>query len=157
MTDYTDPQRSSERLSDTDRQEAVDRLSAARDEGRLRPDEFDTRASAARLAVTRGDLRPLFEDLPASPGSAAPATFAPPASSMAAAPGSYSSPPPVERGGGALGGAVGATIMALMPFIALALFFLVGFAGGWTWSWLFFLLIPVAGLIIYGPGTRYRR
>ena len=37
-------------------------------------------------------------------------------------------------------------IMAVMPFVALALFFTVG---GWWW----FLLIPAAGAVLYG-GSR---
>jgi hypothetical protein len=48
--------------------------------------------------------------------------------------------------------------MAFMPFVALGLFFISGFVwNGWAWGWLFFLLIPVAGIIIYGPGAQYRR
>ena len=39
-------------------------------------------------------------------------------------------------------------IMAVMPFVALALFFTVG---GWWW----FLLIPAAGALLYG-GTHSR-
>jgi hypothetical protein len=58
----------------------------------------------------------------------------------------------------ALGGRVGATIMALVPFLAVALFLLFGFTlGAWAWSWVFFLIIPVAGIIIYGPGNGSRR
>jgi hypothetical protein len=58
----------------------------------------------------------------------------------------------------ALGGRVGATIMALVPFVAVALFLVFGFAlGAWAWAWLWFLLIPVAGIIIYGPGSSGRR
>jgi hypothetical protein len=54
----------------------------------------------------------------------------------------------------ALGGRTGATIMALVPFLALALFLIFGFAmGAWAWAWVFFLLIPIAGIIIYGPGS----
>ena len=56
-----------------------------------------------------------------------------------------------------LGGAIGATIMALVPFLALGLFFLFGFYGSFAWSWAFFLLIPIAGIIIYGPGAEWRR
>jgi hypothetical protein len=48
--------------------------------------------------------------------------------------------------------------MAFVPFVALGLFFLVGFVWhGWAWSWLFFLLIPVFGILIYGPGADSRR
>jgi hypothetical protein len=37
------------------------------------------------------------------------------------------------------------TIMALTPFLALALFFTTGF------NWLWFLLVPVMGILVYGP------
>lgn len=58
----------------------------------------------------------------------------------------------------ALGGRVGATIMALTPFVALILFLIFGFGlGVWAWAWVWFLLIPVVGIIIYGPGSSGRR
>ena len=44
--------------------------------------------------------------------------------------------------------------MALTPFLALALFFLTGFAGGFAWSWLWFLIIPIVAIIIYGPSGK---
>ena len=47
--------------------------------------------------------------------------------------------------------------MALIPFIAVALFFITGFNGSFAWSWLWFLLIPIAGIVIYGPGSEGRR
>ncbi|MBN9173089.1 MAG: hypothetical protein J0I70_02915 [Microbacterium sp.] len=50
-----------------------------------------------------------------------------------------------------LGGRVGTTMVALSPFVAVILFFVVGFQGAWLWSWLFFLLIPVTAIIVYGP------
>lgn len=53
------------RLSAAEREAAVQRLAAARDEGRLNEVEFLERAGAARAAVVRGDLHPLFSDLPA--------------------------------------------------------------------------------------------
>jgi hypothetical protein len=159
MTDYADPQRSSERLSDTEREAAVQQLAAARSEGRLRPEEFDQRAVSARAAVTRGDLASLFADLPA-PSSAygAAPTAAPSAAPMySTAPSSFDGDVSGSNGSRrALGGAVGATIMALIPFAALALFFITSYAVGWGWSWLWFLIIPVAGIIIYGPGSDSR-
>jgi len=35
--------------------------------------------------------------------------------------------------------------MALMPFLALMLFFTTGF------HWVWFLMVPVAGILLYGP------
>jgi hypothetical protein len=177
MTDYAHPDRPQERLSTAERAAAVDRLSAAQSDGRITPQEFGERATAARAAVTRGDLVPLFADLPADEASAgAPggASSAPaPGPAPAVAPGSATAPslgygatayPAADAepdyGGGPgvrpLGGAVGMTIMALIPFIALGLFFLTGFNGGWAWAWLWFMLIPLGGIVIYGPGSTRR-
>lgn len=163
MTDYTDPLRSAERLSDAEREAAVQQLALARGEGRLRPEEFDQRAASARAAVTRGDLAGLFSDLPAPSGASTAASFGAgaPFTGGPSSPGAHDDQlrsggdggPGRSGGMRALGGAWGATIMALIPFIALALFFLTSFAVGWAWSWLWFLLIPVAGIVIYGPGS----
>ena len=154
---YANPDRPAERLSNAERDDAVASLLAAQAEGRLTAAEYTDRATAARTAVTRADLVPLFADLPES----APATpqrtggTAPP---MGAAPtvvpdDRYRAPAPSFSGGSrALGGRVGDTIMALTPFLALGLFFLFGFQGSFAWSWLWFLIIPIAAIIIYVPG-----
>jgi hypothetical protein len=52
------------RVSDGERQAAVDRLRAALDEGRLDLLEYDRRLLLAYQAVTYGDLDQLFVDLP---------------------------------------------------------------------------------------------
>ncbi len=52
------------RVSDGERQAAVERLRLAHDEGRLNLDEYDTRLAAAYSSVTYGDLDRLFDDLP---------------------------------------------------------------------------------------------
>jgi Domain of unknown function (DUF1707) len=54
------------RASDADRQEVVDRLRTALDEGRLKMDEYLDRMGLASEAVTYGDLVPLYADLPES-------------------------------------------------------------------------------------------
>ncbi len=139
MSGYTNTERPDQRLSDAERDEAVARLAAARSEGRLTASENQERASAARAAVTRADLAPLFADLP----EPAPASVG----------GTSNSAMLASVSSRALGGRVGATIMALTPFVAVALFFLSGFLVSFVWAWLWFLLIPVAGIIIYGPGA----
>ena len=53
------------RASDHDRQEAVDRLREAVQDGRLQLDEFADRMGLAYQALTYGDLAPLCADLPA--------------------------------------------------------------------------------------------
>lgn len=162
MSGYANPDRPDERLSTTEREEAVTRLSEFHIEGRLTSAEFDERAATARAAVTRRDLVPLFADLPsAGPAWEAEPWAAAPTSSAATGTPGATPPPPVAPGyaadirpartSRALGGRTGDTVMALIPFAALALFFLFGFAGGFAWSWLWFLIIPIAAIIIYGP------
>jgi hypothetical protein len=167
MTDYAHPDRPELRLSDAERDAAVADLAEAHSAGRLTAVEYGERVMSARAAVTRADLAPLFSDLPAiAPPAAAsgastsgpPTPPAPPAPPTAAAGTERVAPPRRRDGsGGALGGAAGATIMALVPFVALILFLLSGFNGGWAWAWAWFLLVPIAGTIIYGPGSDERR
>jgi hypothetical protein len=52
------------RASDADRQEVVERLRGALDEGRLKMNEYLERMELAFEAVTYGDLAPLCRDLP---------------------------------------------------------------------------------------------
>jgi hypothetical protein len=60
------------RASDADRQEVIERLRAALDEGRLKMDEYIDRMGQASEAVTYGDLAPLYADLPRSGAVARP-------------------------------------------------------------------------------------
>ncbi|MDN4639174.1 DUF1707 domain-containing protein [Agreia sp. PsM10] len=178
------------RLSTAERDRAVTELRQHVAEGRLSEAEFAERSKAARNAVTRGDLAPLFDDLPATtfpasvsdavrPASTgfadpAPTTFADPAPSDAmpaygapdiqsvarpagspvvqpttpSATEGWKDPQPAEVS------RVGATVMAIVPFVSLALFFVTGSALSWSYSWLWFALIPVAGIIIYGPNGK---
>jgi hypothetical protein len=59
------------RASDRERQETIDRLRAALDEGRLKMDEYLERMGTATEAVTFGELVPLYDDLP--PATTSPA------------------------------------------------------------------------------------
>ena len=54
------------RASDGDRQQVVDRLRSALEDGRLTMDEYVDRMEAAYKAATYGALSPLCADLPAS-------------------------------------------------------------------------------------------
>ncbi|MGR2752540.1 DUF1707 SHOCT-like domain-containing protein [Agromyces arachidis] len=169
MSGYANPDRPDERLSDAEREEAITRLSEFEVEGRLTQAEFDQRAASARGAVTRGDLAPLFTDLPSAgparesapwePGRAASAATGTPGAVSAPAPPAYPADAGPARTSRALGGRVGDTVMALSPFVALLLFFAFGFwaPGGFTWSWLFFFLIPITGIIVYGGGSAKER
>ncbi len=53
-----------ERISDADREEAVNLLGEQYAVGRLTKEEYDERSDAAWSARTQGDLAPLFADLP---------------------------------------------------------------------------------------------
>jgi hypothetical protein len=54
------------RASDRDRQQVVEQLRSALEDGRLTMEEYMDRMEAAYQAVTYGDLAPLCADLPAS-------------------------------------------------------------------------------------------
>ena len=80
------------------------------------------------------ELAVLFEDLPA-PHPPLPGVAAPPAVVPAA--------PPAPHGPSSME-VWGPRLVALSPFIAVALFLL-------TRQWIFFLLIPVAGMVFGSP------
>lgn len=69
------------RASDRNRQEVVDRLRAALDDGRLKMEEYVDRMGVAYQAVTYGDLTALYADLPEA-GPVARQEAAPPARSI---------------------------------------------------------------------------
>jgi hypothetical protein len=54
------------RASDRDREEVVERLRTAMQDGRLRTDEYVDRVGLAYQATTQGELTPLLADLPAA-------------------------------------------------------------------------------------------
>jgi hypothetical protein len=116
----------SKRVGTAEREDAIARLDEQWHAGRLDPGEHELRVTRAKGAVTQADLDVLFTDLP-TPGSALEST-----------------------GVLATGGVRGfldrgrETIMALTPFAALALFFTTG-------QWMWFLMIPVMGIVMYGP------
>ena len=65
------------RASDRDRQQVVERLRSALEDGRLTMEEYVNRMEVAYQAATYGDLTPLCADLPASnPVTAGPQTAA---------------------------------------------------------------------------------
>ena len=67
------------RIGDADREAAVELLGEQYALGRLTRDEFDERSDAVWSAKTRGDLAPIFADLPVShPGTAPRGPLAPP-------------------------------------------------------------------------------
>ncbi|KGJ72739.1 hypothetical protein GY21_13325 [Cryobacterium roopkundense] len=132
MLDYSNPATAPLRLSNGERDDAIETLRAHLAEGRLTNGEFEERSNTVRAASNRGDLAPAFADLPTPTGVVVQA----------------------EREGSRFGG----TLVALSPFIALIMFFvtgaLTGFAGGWAYAWLWFLLIPITAIVVYGPSGK---
>ncbi|MGP5497312.1 DUF1707 SHOCT-like domain-containing protein [Corynebacterium flavescens] len=61
-----DPRDNSVRLSDTERNEAMNNLARAVGEGRLSIEEFEERSDDVMRANTRGALLPIFADIPAA-------------------------------------------------------------------------------------------
>jgi hypothetical protein len=113
------------RIGTAEREDAMRRLSDHFAAGRLSVAEFDERSGRVAAAMTRGELAPLFADLP-EPVGAAPA---------AAAPEHHRSHKPEVQG----------SVMGLIVIAALVLFFL-------THIWVWFLLIPAAGILLGATG-----
>lgn len=164
MTDFGDPSGASLRLSNDERERAVAALQAHAGQGRLTDAELQSRVAAARSAVTRGDLAPLFADLPgalhldATSGAPAGSAAAPAAAWQASQPGpSPYGYPPAPGDPGRPANRWGLLIVSIMPFVAVILFFVTGLAWGYQYSWLWFLLIPLAGAIVYGVDGGDRR
>jgi hypothetical protein len=153
------------RIGDSEREAAVAALQVHRSAGRLESSEYEERSIQARQARTRADLDPLFADLPQpwpalngeeTPGAPVPSSSGGSSSRSSTpavpAPVPYPATSPVpepQRYSGLVPEPWGAWVMSLTPFAALILFF----ATGYRWQW--FLIIPIAGLIVYGPGGKH--
>ncbi|HVV13155.1 DUF1707 domain-containing protein [Amycolatopsis sp.] len=118
------------RLSDAERNEAIEALSEHVRTGRLDIEEFGTRSARASAARTRNELVPLFDDLPEPHPAVLKVVRA------RQAPGK---PEPAQRFGG--------TAVTIAAIIAVLLFFTVAKV------WLVFLLPAVVALLI---GARSR-
>jgi uncharacterized membrane protein YccC len=130
---YLDPPKAALRLSDEERGAAITELERHAAEGRLSAHELAERRDTAHVAVTRGDLAPLFADLPV------------PDSSMRADRAVWGTPQAMQEPRPNLA----AIVVALSPFVAVLLFFLTGTTIAWTYAWLWFLLIPVVAIIAF--------
>jgi len=127
------------RIGTAERNAAMKALDAHLEAGRLGVEEYGERSAKAAGATTADELDELFTDLP-EPHPVLPGSGGPPA--QAAAPVVRDEGTVAQRPSGFLDVAA-PRIMAVMPFVALALFFTIG---GWWW----FLLIPAAGAVLYG-------
>ena len=135
MSDPTPPLR----IGTAERTSAMKALDVHLEAGRLGVEEYGERSAKAAAATLASELTELFTDLPA-PHPEIPGTAVLPATAQLPV-----VPPsgPVAQRGNAFLDVAAPRIMAVMPFVALALFFTVG---GWWW----FLLIPAAGALLYG-------
>jgi hypothetical protein len=131
-----------QRLSDAERQAVIAALAAHRETGRLNSEEYEDRQVSASKARAWADVQPLFADLPQPH----------PVGMPAGAPGVQPLGTPAagveQPAQGLLGNLIPehfrSTVMALTPFAALLLFFA-------TDTWLWFLMIPIMGVLLYGP------
>ena len=113
------------RIGTAEREQALNSLSEHFAAGRLTVPEFDERSLAVTNATTRGELDRVFTDLPTT-------TPAAPAKAVAAETGNDQNWRRI--------------VMSVIPLVALVLFFVVPVDN----SWLFFLMIPAAGAILFG-------
>jgi hypothetical protein len=144
------PERPALRVSMAERESAMRALDEHLAAGRLDPREYADRSAAASEAKVAEDLNKLFTDLPnPHPDLSAIAPVPATQQSGIERPARAAAPAGPTREDRALGGRVGVTIMAVTPIAAVALFFITG-------SWLWFLLIPAVGALIYGGGQMSR-
>lgn len=126
-----------QRIGSAERDLAIEQLRQHYEAGRLTPEEYEDRSVRASKALTWAEVTPLFADLPEPrPGPVRVHLVAPQARSQGLLPVS-------DR--------ARETIMALTPIVALLLFFVTDF------TWLWFLAIPLVGIVLYGPEGRHRR
>ncbi|TVT17006.1 DUF1707 domain-containing protein [Amycolatopsis acidiphila] len=118
------------RLSDAERNEAIEALSEHVRTGRLDIDEYGTRSARVTAATKRSELAPLFEDLPEPRPSVLRARPVAPARPAA---------PPRRFGVGAV---PIAAIVAVLLFLTVA-------RGLW-----FVFLLPVVVALIFGARSR---
>lgn len=138
-----------ERIGTAERDAAIAALTAHREAGRLDSVDYEDRQVRASQAHTWADLVPLFADLPEP--RPAKVTALTPYANPAGAPVQAGASAPA--GPGAPLGQLGRyrdTIMALTPLLAVVLFFV-------TKQWLWFLAIPIMGIVLYGAQGKPRR
>lgn len=130
------------RIGTAEREQALSNLSQHLSDGRLTLPEFDDRSAVIAAATTRGQVDAVFTDLPTP--SLAPTASRPLDLSKSTTP---APSPEAEPDGWDWR----KSAMAITPIVALILFFVAPFDN----SWLFFLLIPLVGALVYG-GDRSR-
>ena len=132
----TQPDDGGIRIGREERDAAIRALDEHLSAGRIDAEEYGERAAQVYAARTWKDITPLFADLPeprpapVPPKPRSPSTMVPAETRGA-----------VQRHQRREIGPVGRTMIALSPFIALALFF-------FTREWIWFLLVPVTAIVV---------
>jgi hypothetical protein len=126
------PDAGGQRIGAAERDAAVRALQVHYQAGRLTPEEYEDRSVRVTQAMTWGEIAPLFADLPDPRPAAVSAALAASTPVPTAAQGLVPLPDRTRE-----------TIMSLTPLLALVLFFV-------THSWLWFLAIPIVGILLYG-------
>ncbi|MTE11754.1 DUF1707 SHOCT-like domain-containing protein [Nocardia aurantiaca] len=117
------------RIGTVEREDAMKRLSDHFAAGRLSVAEFDERSGIVAAALTRGDIDKVFTDLPE------------PVAEKSV---------PAQREFAVRPSHGPRRVMAVIPILAVILFFV-------THQWWVFLLIPLAGAVLFGEGKRERQ
>jgi hypothetical protein len=126
-----------QRIGSAERELAIGQLQHHYRVGRLTAEEYEDRSVQASRARTWAEITPLFADLPEPrPGPVRVHLVAPEQRPQGLVP---------------LSDRTRETIMALTPLIALILFFVTDF------TWLWFLAIPLMGIVLYGPDRNHKR
>ena len=134
MDEIGDP--GGQRIGSAERDLAIGQLQQHYQAGRLTPEEYEDRSVRVSRAMTWAEVTPLFADLPEPrPGPVRVSLVAPQQQPQGLVP---------------LSDRARETIMALTPLVALILFFV-------THTWLWFLAIPLAGIVLYGRDNDRRR
>ena len=141
-----------ERIGNGERDAAIEALKAHHAQGRLNSREYEDRSVRARQARTWSELEPLFTDLPQprpAPGRPLPLASAGPPPMANYQHSASDQGAEVSPRGGLLPEPWAGMVMGLTPFAALILFLSTG-------SWLWWLAIPIVGVIAHGPDTKHR-
>ncbi|SNT45649.1 DUF1707 SHOCT-like domain-containing protein [Rhodococcoides kyotonense] len=133
------------RIGTAEREQALEALSRHLGDGRLTVPEFDERSSVVSSATTRGQLESVFTDLPSTPLM--------PTASRPLDLSTSQTPTPASDSSDDDGWDWRKAAMAITPIVALILFFVVPVSN----SWLFFLLVPLVGALIYGGDRSHRK
>ncbi len=141
------------RIGNDERSAAIKALDEHLVAGRIDHEEYGERMASATMAKTRAELETLFDDLPAPHPFASTPVAGPPQWGQWGPPSRTYYDRPVRRSGAqrtASVAVVGAVLLTLAPFIAMALFFFTG-------VWVVFLLIPALGMLFGHRGPRGSR